>query len=169
MTPVSRRDLAVVAVGLAVLGWVVVRALYGALPSLHWWQPVPLALLAVAEGLGARSLTARLTADRDRRRAARSGEAAALVPGQRSVEPVEPMLVTRLAVLAQASAWAAAGFAGLWAGALVHTLSQLGRLAVASGDSVAAGIGVACSMALRAAALLLEHACRVPPEDRRTD
>ena len=42
MRPVSRRDLAVVAVGLAVLGWVVVRAFYGDLPGLHWWQPVPL-------------------------------------------------------------------------------------------------------------------------------
>ncbi|SDO92099.1 Protein of unknown function [Klenkia soli] len=165
MRPVSRRDLAVVAVGLAVLGWVVVRALYGDLPSLHWWQPVPLALLAVAEGLGARSLLARLTDDRERRRAARTGESAALVPGQRSLDPVEPMLVARLAVLAQASAWAGAGFAGLWAGALVFTLTQVGRLSAASGDAVAAGIGVVCSSALVAGALLLERACRVPPED----
>jgi hypothetical protein len=163
--PVSRRDLAVVAVGLAVLGWVVVRAFYGDLPGLHWWQPVPLALLGVAEGLGARSLAARLTTDRDRRRASRTGEATALAPGQRSVAPVEPMLVARLAVLAQASAWVAAGFAGLWAGALVFTLSQVGRLAAASGDAVAAGVGVGCSAALLTGALLLERACRVPPED----
>jgi len=165
MRPVPRRDLVVVAVGLAVAGWLVVRALYGQLPAFHWWQPVPLALLAVAEALGARSLHARLTTDRDRRRAARSGEASALQPGQRSVDPVEPMLVARLAVLAQASAWAGAAFAGLWAGVLVHALTQLGRLTAATGDAVAAGAGVVCSLALVAGALRLERACRVEPDD----
>lgn len=165
MRPVPRRDLAVVAVGLAVVGWLVVRAFYGSLPAFHWWQPVPLALLAVAEALGARSLRARLTTDRDRRRAARSGEAAAVQPGQRSAEPVEPMLVARLAVLAQASAWAGAAFAGLWAGALVHAATELGRLTAATGDAVAAGVGVVCSLALVVGALRLEDACRVEPGD----
>ena len=163
MNPVSRRDLTVVGGGLAVVGFVVVRAFYGDLPSLHWWQPVPLALLALAEALGARTLRARLRVDRDRRRAARSGEAVALQPGQRSPDPVEPMLVARLAVLAQASAWAGAGFAGLWSGALAYTLSQLERLAAAGGDAVASGTGVGGALALVGAALYLEHVCRVPP------
>ncbi|SCX39350.1 Protein of unknown function [Klenkia marina] len=164
MRPVSRRDLAVVALGLSVVGWLVVRALYGSLPGFHWWQPLPLLLLAVAEVLGARSLRARLGADRERRRAARSGEAVAMTPGQRVDEPVEPMLVARLAVLAQASAWAGAGFAGLWGGALVFTGTQVGRLAAAPSDALAAGLGVACSLALVVAALLLEGACRTPEE-----
>lgn len=164
MRPVPRRDLAVVALGLGVAGWLLVRALYGELPGFHWWQPLPLLLLAVAELLGARSLRARLGADRERRRAARAGEAVALEPGQRVDQPVEPMLVARLAVLAQASAWAGAGFTGLWAGALVYTSGQLGRLAVASGDALAAGLGVACSLALVGAALVLERACRTPDD-----
>ncbi|MEI4273515.1 DUF3180 domain-containing protein [Klenkia sp. LSe6-5] len=164
MRPVPRRDLAVLALGLGVAGWLLVRTLYGSLPVFHWWQPLPLLLLAAAEALGARSLRARLGADRERRRAARSGEAAVLVPGQRADEPVEPMLVARLAVLAQASAWAGAGFAGLWGGALVFTATQVGRLAAAPGDAVAAALGVACSLALVAAALLLESACRTPED-----
>lgn len=164
MRPVPRRDLLVVALGLGVVGWLVVRAFYGSLPGFHWWQPLPLVLLAAAEALGARSLRARLGADRERRRAARSGEPVALAPGQRVDEPVEPMLVARLAVLAQASAWAGAGFAGLWAGALTFTATQVGRLAAAPGDALAAGLGVACSVALVGAALLLEHVCRIPEE-----
>ena len=71
MKPVSRRDLLVAAVGLAVATWLVVRSAYGDLPPLRWWLPVPLALLAVAEALAARALGVRLGAWRDARRSAR--------------------------------------------------------------------------------------------------
>ena len=52
MKPVSRRDLAVVAVGAAVIGWLVVGTFYGDLPALQWWQPLPIGLLAAAEEIG---------------------------------------------------------------------------------------------------------------------
>ena len=48
MSPVRRRDLVVLAAGLAVASWLLVRSWYGSLPSLDWWLPAPLALLAVA-------------------------------------------------------------------------------------------------------------------------
>ncbi len=162
MKPVPRRDLAVLAVGLAVAAWLLVRAWYGQLPPLDWWLPAPLGLLAVAEALGARSLGARLAA----LRAARVGrsvpaEAARPVP----VRPVEPMLVARLAVLAQASAYVGAVFLGLWAGVLAHVAPAVGRLQAADGDTVTAVIGVLCSAALVGAALWLESVCRVPPDE----
>ena len=75
------------------------------------------------------------------------------------------MLVARLAVLAQASAWLGAGFAGVWGGVLAHVAPQVGRLQAAGADAVTAVIGIACAAALVAAALALESACRVPPED----
>ncbi|MCW2581830.1 MAG: hypothetical protein JWQ53_620, partial [Klenkia sp.] len=55
-----------------------------------------------------------------------------------------------------------------WAGALGHALTEVGRLAAAPGEAWAAGVGVAMSAALVAAALFLESTCRVPaePEDR---
>ena len=167
MRPIRRRDLAVLAVGLAVAAWLLVRAWYGQLPRLDWWLPTPLGILAVAEALGARTLRARLRAERDARDAARrpggSGTAAATAgPGDR-LRPVEPMLVARLAVLAQASAYVGAVFAGAWAGVLVHVGSELSRLQAARGDSVSALLGIGCSAALVAAALWLEAACRVPP------
>jgi hypothetical protein len=155
--PIRRRDLAVLAGGLAVAAWLLVRTFYGDLPRLQWWLPVPLGVLAVAEALGARSLRARLAAERDARR---SPQRAATT---RPVRPVEPMAVARSAVLAQASAYVGAVFAGIWVGVLGHVAFQLGRLQAASGDTVAALLGVVFSVGLVAAALWLESVCRIPP------
>ncbi|MFD2091683.1 DUF3180 domain-containing protein [Blastococcus deserti] len=150
------------AVGLAVASWLLVRALYGQLPPLDWWLPAPLGVLAVAEALGARTLRARLAALREARsRAATPSTPAQDVP----VRPVEPMLVARLAVLAQASAYVGAVFAGVWAGLLAHVGPAVGHLQAAASDTVTALIGIAASGALVAAALWLESVCRVPPQD----
>jgi hypothetical protein len=152
---VSRRDLAVLAAGVAVAAWLVVRATYGSLPALRWWLPVPLGVLAVAELLGARTLRARLAAQRDRR-----------PPGERGtapVRPVEPMLVARLAVLAQASAYVGAVFVGIWLGVLAYVAPSVARLQAAGGDTVTGVVGVGCAAALAGAALWLESICRVPP------
>ena len=160
MIPLRRRDLAVLALGLAVASWLLVRAFYGELPPLDWWLPAPLAVLAVVEALGARTVRTRLAAVRDAR--ASRGPAAKAT----SVRPLEPMLVARLAVLAQASAWVGAGFAGVWAGVLAHAGPAVGRLQAAGGDAGTAVIGIACAAGLVVAALAMESACRVPPEDR---
>ena len=160
MTPVRRRDLAVLAVGLAVAAWLLVRTWYGDLPPLRWWLPTPLAVLALAEALAARTLRTRLSALRE----ARAGRGPT-GSGAPAVRPVEPMLVARLAVLAQASAYVGAVFAGIWAGVLLHVGPAVGRLQYAGSDTVTALIGLACSAALIAAALWLESVCRVPPEN----
>ncbi|GAA4743411.1 DUF3180 domain-containing protein [Modestobacter marinus] len=156
MTSVRRRDLLALAVGLAVASWLLVRAGYGSLPQLQWWLPVPLGVLAVAELLGARTLAARLSAQRDRRPP--PGRA----PG--ATRPVEPMLVARVAVLAQASAYVGAVLVGCWAGLLLHTVPQLGRLSAATADTVTGVLGVLFAAALTGAALWLEHVCKIPPD-----
>ena len=155
MKPVNRRDLLVLAVGLAVATWLVVRADYGSLPALRWWLPVPLGVLALVEALGARTLRARLAAQRDRRPPAERGSA--------PVRPVEPMLVARLAVLAQASAYVGAAFVGIWVGVLLYVGPAVPRLQTAGSDAVTGVVGVVCSAALVAAALWLESVCRIPP------
>jgi predicted outer membrane lipoprotein len=157
VTPVRRRELAALAVGVAFAAWLVVRAAYASLPPFQWWLPVPLGVLAVAEALGARTLRVRLSAQRDGRRG----------PGRTpstAARPVEPMLVARLAVLAQASAWVGAVLAGCWAGLLLHTAPALGRLSAAAADTLTAVLGVVLAAALTIAALWLEHVCRVPPD-----
>ncbi|WP_245753468.1 DUF3180 domain-containing protein [Geodermatophilus ruber] len=152
----SRRDLAVLAAGLAVAAWLVVRSTYGSLPALRWWLPLPLGALAVAEALGARTLRARLAAQRDRRPLAERPDA--------PVRPVEPMLVARLAVLAQASAYVGAAFVGIWVGVLAHVAPAVTRLQAAGGDTVTAIVGIVCAAGLLGAALWLESVCRVPPD-----
>jgi hypothetical protein len=159
LTPVRRRDLAVLGLGLGVASWLLVRTFYGDLPALDWWLPAPLAVLAVAEALGARTVRARLAAVRELRKP--RGAAARATTG--SVRPLEPMLVARLAVLAQASAWVGAGFAGVWIGVLAYVAPAVGRLSDAGSDTVAAVVGIACAVGLVLAALALEGACRVPP------
>jgi Protein of unknown function (DUF3180) len=172
--PVRRRDLVVLAVGLAVATWLLVRAWYGELPPLRWWLPTPLGVLAVAEALGARTLRARLRAERAARRTARGGQddgpvARTAAQPAGPVRPVEPLLVARLAVLAQASAYVGAVFAGIWGGVLAYVGPELGRLQSARGDTVTALLGLACSVGLVAAALWLESVCRVPPGSRDDD
>jgi hypothetical protein len=162
MKPVRRRDLAVLAAGLAVAVWLLVRTWYGELPPLRWWLPVPLAVLAVAEALGARTLRSRLAALRQARAASGRGGAK---PPPGPVRPVEPMLVARLAVLAQASAYVGAVFAGVWVGVLVHVGPAVRRLQAAGSDTVTAAVGIGCAAVLVAAALWLESVCRVPPEE----
>jgi hypothetical protein len=161
LKPLRRADLAVLALGLAVATWLVVRVVYGQLPPLHWWLPAPLGVLAVAEALGTRTLRARLAAERKARAAAARNDQ----PRQpvAMVRPVEPMLVARLAVLAQASAYVAGVCGGLWAGVLAHVGPLSARAQAARSDAVAAVLGLVCAAALVAAALWLESVCRVPP------
>jgi hypothetical protein len=85
------------------------------------------------------------------------------------VRPVEPLLVARVAVLAQASAWVGAGFAGLWLGVLLHVGPAVGRLSAAAGDTLTAALGAVLAVGLVVAALRLEAVCRVPPRDGRGD
>ncbi len=164
MRAVSRRDLAVLVVGLAVATWLLVRVAYGDLPPLRWWLPAPLALLAVAEAVAARTLRTRLH-DLRAARAVGRGQAPEGARRPENVRPVEPMLVARLAVLAQASAYVGAVLLGVWLGVLAHVGPSVGRLQAAGSDAVTAALGVLVAGALVAAALWLESVCRVPPDD----
>jgi Protein of unknown function (DUF3180) len=160
VTPVKRRDLVVLALGLALAAWLLVRALYGDLPGLDWWLPTPLAVLAAAEALGARVVGQRLRSLRAARSAARGGAGPAPTG---PVRPLEPMVVARVAVLAQASAYVGAVFVGIWAGVLAYVGPASGRLQAAGPDAVTAIIGVVSAAGLVAAALWLESVCRIPP------
>ena len=151
------------AAGLAVAAWLLVRTFYGELPPLKWWLPLPLAVLAVAEAVGARTLRGRLADVREARAAVGRADKP---PPTKLVRPVEPLLVARLAVLAQASAYVGAVFVGIWIGVLLHVGPAVHRLQAAGPDTVTASLGIVSSAALVVAALWLESVCRVPPEDR---
>jgi len=166
LSPVRRRDLAVLAAGLAVATWLLVRAFYQELPPLDWWLPAPLAVLAVAEALGARTLRSRLADLREARAALARADAPSPT---KLVRPVEPLLVARLAVLAQASAYVGSVFTGIWIGVLLHVGPAVHRLQAAGPDTVTASLGIAAAVALVLAALWLESVCRVPPSSTDDD
>jgi len=138
------------AIGLlaGIISWLVVSREYDSLPALPNAGALTLAILAIAELLFALTVRNRL---------------------RNAHQPVlDPLFFARLAVLAKASSHAAAVVGGLYGGFLAYTLRHLGKPRI-NADSRASGISLAAAIALMAAALFLEHCCRVPksPEDDR--
>lgn len=141
------------AIGLlaGIISWIVVSREYDSWPALPIAGPLTLVILAIAELLFAFSVRNRL---RNAHQPAR--------------QRLDPIFVARLAVLAKASSHAAAVVGGLYAGFLVYTLQHLGKPRL-NADSRASAISLGAAVALVAAALFLEHCCRVPksPDDDR--
>lgn len=148
------RSTVLLAIGLlaGIISWLVVSREYDSWPALPIAGPLTLVILAIAELMFAFSVRNRL---RNAHQPAR--------------HRLDPIFVARLAVLAKASSHAAAVVGGLYAGFLVYTLRHLGKPRI-NADSRASGISLAAAIALVAAALFLEHCCRVPKppdQDRR--
>jgi hypothetical protein len=149
LQPTRPGPLIVAGVVAGVLAYLGVRTYFGNLPDVTWLAGLTLAGLAVVEVVAAVNTKARI----ERR------------PG---AGVLNPLLVARLVVLAKASSLAGAIFAGVYAGVAVWAFVERDQLTVAEHNLPPAIGGVVGASALLAAALLLEHACRVPepPEDQ---
>jgi hypothetical protein len=147
MTPTRIRTLLAAAVVCAVLAWLLLRAVYVSLPPLPWTGVPGLLVLAAAETWSGRSLRARLR-------------------GQGRAIP--PIAVARMAALAKASSLAAAVIGGLAAGFLGFVAGSLAKNSYRA-DAFASGGTLLAAVALMAAALYLEHGCRVPPSQPPED
>jgi len=149
VSPTKPRDLALIGLFVAALGWLLVRQYYGDLPPLRWYLPLSFAALGVAELIGARTLRSRIR-------------------GSEGLTPGDALGAAGALALAKASAVAASGFLGLWLGLLAYTVPNVDFLAAVGNDTVTGVIGVTSSGLLVAAALVLEDACRTPrpPGDR---
>jgi hypothetical protein len=145
MRPTNLATLVVAGLATAALSWLLISRFYGDIPKLPWLPPIMLAALAVAEGAIAPSTKARIERQ----------------PGR---EPVDPLLVARLVVLAKASSLAGSLFGGLFAGATTWLLIERQRLTHAADDLPAAVGGLVASILLVVAALWLERSCRIPHE-----
>lgn len=150
MRPTSGATLAVAALAAAAVAWLAVSRFYGDIPKLPWLPAVTLAALAVAEGAAAHSTKARIER----------------LPGR---EPVDPLLVARLVVLAKASSLAGALFGGVYAGLSAWLFIERQRLSHAADDLPAALAGLMASALLTVAALWLERSCRIPAEPDESD
>lgn len=149
-------------VALAVLAGLVTYLLaqvaYTSMPPLPRYAPFTLLLVAIAEAWYAGSVRAHV---RQRRSGSR--------PGHRpNGRPLDPLVIARLAVIGKATAHAGALITGAYAGIFLFTSRNFDKPQVAS-DGLVSGLSFLAALALVVAALVLEHACRVPPppgEDR---
>lgn len=149
MRPTRLTTLVLVVMLAALVAWRLTDLYYGSIPALTWFPSVTVLVLAVAELVLARNTSARILRK----------------PG---TTPVEPLLVARFVALAKASGLLGALYAGLHLGCGVWVFQQRELLAQARHDVPPAALGVVAGAVLVMAALLLEHACRVPkpPEDK---
>ena len=151
MRPTRISNLALLATVFALLAYLLAEAAYGELQVLPRFAPVSLLLLAVVELGMAKVVRDRLAGRRTR-------------DGRPRGRPLHPMQVARAAVLAKASSPTGAVLLGAYLGLLVYVLPDRDRLR--NDLAVSSASALAC-LALIAAALLLERACRTPEDGER--
>ncbi|GHF76352.1 DUF3180 domain-containing protein [Streptomyces thermodiastaticus] len=134
-----------------VLSWAAARLWnsVGTLPSVPLAAPIVLALIAAVLLATALSLRSRLRAQRERRPDAKG---------------VDPLMAARAVVFGQASAIVAALVAGMYGGTGVFLLELL-DIPSRRDQAFYAGFSVLAGLAVIAAALFLEHVCRLPEDD----
>lgn len=147
MRPTRIPILLVFAVAAGVAAYFLTSAFYVDVQSPPVYAPLWLLLLALAEAYTASTTSARLA-------------------GRPRTKPINPLVVARLAALAKATSPVGALATGAYAGFLGYVASATGP--ETGRDTRTAAIGVACSLVLVIAALVLERVCRVkrpPPGD----
>ncbi len=145
MTRTAPWTLVVIGVGGAVVGWLLELLLVTVgRPVIVPPYPLAAALVVLAVAVVAVAVPVRRVARR--------------VPGAR----VDPFYATRVLVLAKSAGIAAAGLAGLFAGALAF----VGTRPVVVDDLLWKSVaGLAASAALLVGGIVAEGMCRIPPPD----
>jgi hypothetical protein len=142
MKPTRVRTLLLVGVVAAAVTWALLTALYSKLPPLSWTGVPALLIAAGAEAWTGRDLRAR-------------------IQGRPGTRPAPPLFVARMVALAKATSLAAALVAGVSVGFGIY-LSGMLDATTPRNDLITAGVSLASSLALLAAAMYLEYCCRVP-------
>lgn len=148
MGPTRKRDLAAATAVAAVVGYVLVLALYRWFPPLTVWTGLSLLAVAAAEAGWGRHVRTKIDA----------GEIG-IGTGR-----LDPLAVARSVMVAKASAWVGAVVAGWWLAVLAYLLPRRGELRVAAQDTRGAVVAALSALALVAAALWLQHCCTSPQE-----
>ncbi|GAA1684345.1 hypothetical protein GCM10009830_34580 [Glycomyces endophyticus] len=171
LRPTAPSTLAVAALVGAALTLLLVARYYQQAPDLGWYNSV--VVLALAALLAWLAWTTRRTL-----RPKKSSFQTAAVDGSdpspargRLDGPEHALQIARFAVLGKAASIAGAAFFGAYLGFTVWLAVQAGRLTAATDDLPKAVLGTVACAALTAAAVWLEHSCRIPPQDDddRTD
>lgn len=136
------RDLAVVAVVAAALGYLLLRWNYQRLPPMPRLAGLPAAVIGVGEAVFGWGLRNRIRGRGTRR--------------------VDPLAAARAVAAAKATSLAAAAFGGLWIGVIGYVLPLASDVTAAAGDRTTAVIGLICALLMLAGGLFLERCCRTP-------
>lgn len=168
LRPTTPSTLAVVALAGAALTLLLVARYYQQAPDLAWYNSVVLFALAVLLAWLAWTTRKTLHPGRRQEQAASAGGLPSRAPG-RLEGPEHALQIARYAVLAKAAAIAGAAFFGAYLGFTVWLAVQSGRLTAAEAELPRAILGTVACAALTAAALWLEHSCRIPPQDDEQD
>jgi glucan phosphoethanolaminetransferase (alkaline phosphatase superfamily) len=164
LRPTAPSTLAVVGLAGAALTLLLAARYYQHFPDLSVYNS--LVLFALAALLAWMAWTTRKTL-RPSRRQTQAASAGGL-PSRASgglEGPEHALQIARFAVLAKAAAIAGAAFFGAYLGFTVWLAVQSGRLTAAAEDLTPAVLGTIACAALTAAALWLEHSCRIPPQE----
>ncbi|GAA2144543.1 DUF3180 family protein [Glycomyces algeriensis] len=164
LKPTAPSTLAVVGLIGAALTLLLVARYYQQAPELAWYNSVVLFALAALLAWMAWTTRKTLRPSRRQAQAASAGGLPSRAPG-RLEGPEHALQIARFAVLAKAAAIAGAAFFGAYLGFTVWLAVQSGRLTAAAEDLPSAVLGTVACAALTAAALWLEHSCRIPPQD----
>jgi hypothetical protein len=146
MGPTRKRELTASAIGVAVVGYLLVRLLYRWFPPITIGVGFPLLAVAVVEAGWGRYVRAKID----------DGE---IGDGRGWLHP---LAVARSVVIAKASAWVGAVVLGWWTAVLVYLLPRRSWLQVAGEDTAGTAVAAASALALVVAALWLQHCCKSP-------
>jgi hypothetical protein len=169
LKPTAPSTLAVVGLAGAALTLLLAARYYQQAPNLAWHNSLVIFVLAALLAWAAWNTRRTLRpSDRQMRAASIGGARTGPTPG-RLDGPEHALQIARFAVLAKAAAIAGAAFFGAYLGFTVWLAVQSGRLTAAAADLPPAVLGTVACAALIAAALWLEHSCRIPPQDDDED
>ncbi|MBV9512719.1 MAG: DUF3180 domain-containing protein [Mycobacteriaceae bacterium] len=148
MGPTRKRDLTAAAVAVAVLGYLLMLAIYPRwVPPITLWTGISLLGIAVVEVAWGRYVRAKINE-------AEIGDGSGRL---------HPIAVARTVMIAKASAWVGALVLGWWLGALAYLLPHR-ALGAAVNDTPGAVVAALSALALIIAALWLQHCCEKPEE-----
>lgn len=165
LRPTSPSTLAVVGLAGAALTLLLVARYYQQAPNLSGYNSlVPFAVAALLAWMAWTTRKTLRPSRRQQTQAASAGGLPSRVPG-RLEGPEHALQIARFAVLAKAASIAGAAFFGAYLGFTVWLAVQSGRLTAAAEDLPSAVLSTIACAAITAAALWLEHSCRIPPQD----
>ena len=148
MGPTRKRDLTAAVLVAAVIGYLLVVALYRWFPPITVWTGISLLGVAAVEAIWGRYVRSKINDG--------------LIGDGDSL--LHPLAVARTVMIAKASAWVGALVLGLWIGVLAYLLPKRGTLRVAGEDTAGAVVAAVSALVLIVAALWLQHCCEKPEE-----